>query len=377
MKEKIRRQRYLIDYTVSSLRRRPAKNLFLLFAYTLIVFLLASIMMFTAGLRQEATTILKASPEIVIQKLVAGRHALIPESYLEKVNAIRGTTAPHGRLWGYFYDPAVQANYTLMAAPHKALDENEIAIGAAIARSRDLGIGDYLSFRSSSGIPTSFKVVEILTRNSEIVSADLLLMNEESWRHFFGVQSGYYTDLVMGVRNSKEITKVAEKILLALPDTRPILREEILRTYDSIFNWRQGIAFVIFSVAILAFIIFAWDKASGLSAEERREIGVLKATGWDTKDIMRMKIWEGSLISVSAFFIGYLMAYAHVMFSDAVIFTQTIKGWSTLYPQFTLTPAVDLLQIATLFFFTVFPYTAATLTPVWQAATTDPDQVMR
>jgi len=25
----------------------------------------------------------------------------------------------------------------------------------------------------------------------------------------------------------------------------------------------------------------------------------------------------------------------------------------------------------------VFPYTAATLTPVWQAATTDPDQVMR
>lgn len=48
-----------------------------------------------------------------------------------------------------------------------------------------------------------------------------------------------------------------------------------------------------------------------------------------------------------------------------------------LYPRFRLIPYVDGLQVATLFFFTVFPYTVATLIPIWRAATTDPDAVMR
>ena len=48
-----------------------------------------------------------------------------------------------------------------------------------------------------------------------------------------------------------------------------------------------------------------------------------------------------------------------------------------LYPRFELMPVIDGFQVATLFFFTVFPYAAATLVPIWRAAITDPDSVMR
>jgi len=34
---------------------------------------------------------------------------------------------------------------------------------------------------------------------------------------------------------------------------------------------------IILFVAVISFVIFAWDKASGLAAEEKREIGILKA----------------------------------------------------------------------------------------------------
>ena len=54
-----------------------------------------------------------------------------------------------------------------------------------------------------------------------------------------------------------------------------------------------------------------------------------------------------------------------------------LKGWAVLYPRFELTPVIDGFQVATLFFFTVFPYAAATLVPIWRAAITDPDSVMR
>ena len=377
MNQLIQKQRYLIDFTLASLFRRPGKNLGLLLIYTLIVFMLASVMLFTHALRTEARIILQGSPEIIVQKMTAGRHDLIPADYLEKMGRIRGVVGKHGRLWGYFYDPAVKANYTLMVPRDRTLQGDEIVIGATIARTRGVGLGDYLSFRSFDGRPFSFKVAEVLDEASELVSADLVLLNEEQYRDFFGIAEGYYTDLVLKVRNQNELRKIAEKLTLKLPDTRPILKEEILRTYDAVFNWRQGIVFVLLAGAVLAFIIFAWDKASGLSAEERREIGILKAIGWETSDVLRMKFWEGGIISFSAFMLGYLGAYAHVFLASAGLFEPVLKGWAVLYPEFHPLPVVDGLQVATLFFFTVFPYTVATIIPIWRTAITDPDQVMR
>jgi len=48
-----------------------------------------------------------------------------------------------------------------------------------------------------------------------------------------------------------------------------------------------------------------------------------------------------------------------------------------LYPEFRLVPFLDGPQLATLFFFTVFPYMVATIIPIWRASITDPDAVMR
>ncbi|RCX33306.1 ABC transporter permease [Thioalbus denitrificans] len=377
MKTLILRQKYLIDFTLSSLKRRLAKNLGLLLVYTLIVFLLASVMLFTHSLRREAGIILESSPEVILQRLVAGRHDLMPAEYLDRIGRIRGVTRKAGRLWGYFYDPAVQANYTLMVPRDRELGRQEVVIGAGIARTRGVDVGDFLTFRSSGGRAFSFRVVDILDADSELVNADLLLVSEGTYRDFFGIPADRFTDIVLQVRNPSEVRKVAEKLTVLLPDARPILREEILRTYDSIFSWRQGIVFVLLGGSILAFVIFAWDKASGLSAEEKREIGILKAIGWETSDVIRMKFWEGSIVSLTAFLLGFILAYLHVFYGQAALFEPVLKGWAVLYPSFNPVPFVDGLQVATLFFFTVFPYTVATIIPIWRASITDPDAVMR
>ncbi|MBS1125907.1 MAG: hypothetical protein H6Q98_845, partial [Nitrospirae bacterium] len=47
----IEKQRNVIDFTLSSLARRKGKNIALLLVYTLLVFLLASVMFFTHALR--------------------------------------------------------------------------------------------------------------------------------------------------------------------------------------------------------------------------------------------------------------------------------------------------------------------------------------
>ena len=66
MRTWIEKQKALIDFTLSSLVRRKLKNLGLLLVYTLIVFILASVMLFTHALRHEAAQVLKNSPEVIV-----------------------------------------------------------------------------------------------------------------------------------------------------------------------------------------------------------------------------------------------------------------------------------------------------------------------
>lgn len=408
----VEKQRYIIDFTVSSLLRRKVKNIGLLVLYTLIVFILASTMFFTYAIKREAAFILEGSPEIVVQNLVAGRHDLLPVSYLEQIKSIRGVANVESRLWGYFYDSLVGANYTLMTPPqnqdsHKnqgittvvqndsgdphasheahALFEYEgielkpgtLIIGNGVARMRAIGKGDYMPFMAADGQIMNMKIVSTLSSVSELVSSDLILMPEADLRKLFGISPDKVTDAIVTVRNPSEIQTVAGKIKKRIHSARPIIRDEILRTYSSIFNWRGGMMIVIFSAAVLAFVIFAWDKASGLSAGERQEIGILKAVGWETGDVIQMKFWEGAIVSLSAFLGGVILAYIHVFFTGSAIFEPALKGWSSLYPNFKLTPFINAEQLTTLFFLTVIPYTVATIVPTWRAATIDPDSAMR
>lgn len=373
----LEKQRHLIDFTLASLGRRKTKNIGLLLAYTLLVFVLASLTLFTHALRSEASFVLAGSPEVILQRMVAGRHDLIPPDYIEKIGRIRGVQKKEGRLWGYYYDTVLNANYTFMARSADEVADGYIMVGNALARERGLTAHNTISFRSYSGKLFTFEVSAVLSPDSELLSADLVLLSENDFRRFFEYPAGHFTDIALSVANPQEVRNIAAKLSSALPDSRPILREEVLRTYQSVFDWREGIVLTVLAGAILAFAILAWEKASGLSAEEKREIGILKAIGWETGDVIRMKTWEGLLISLTAFLLGFIAAYVHVFHFDAAVFEPVLKGWSVLYPRFTLVPTVDGLQIATLFFFTVFPYTAAVLVPIWRAAITDPDAVMR
>jgi ABC-type lipoprotein release transport system permease subunit len=264
-----------------------------------------------------------------------------------------------------------------MVPENLPLGDEEITVGAGIARTLFVARGKTMRFRSYDGKPLSFLVKGVLSPESELISCDLILISKAGFSRLFGMSPGNATDLTVTVLNKKEIPTIAAKIVETFPDTRAISRDEILRTYDAVFDWRGGIVLALLASAVLAFLIFVWDKAAGLSAEEKREIGILKAIGWETADVLQMKFWEGLAVSLSSFLAGVILAYFHIFSFSATLFAPVLKGWSTLYPDFTLTPFINAYQIAILGSFTVLPYTVATIIPSWRAATIDPDAVMR
>lgn len=373
----IERQRYFLDFAIASLLRRKGKNLSLALVYAAMVFLFTSVLFFADAIRKEAAAVLKETPEMVIQRSMAGRHDLIPVDYGDAIREIRGVTDVRPRLWGYYYHQASASSFTVTATAEFNLEDGEAAVGNGVLRTWGTIRDNALYLRGHDGTPVALKVKTALKAETDLVAADLILVTESAFRRIFGVPEGFATDMAARIRNPREALTIAEKVFTRLPDTRPVLKEDILRTYAAIFDWRSGYIIVQLFGAMLAFLIFAWDKATGLTGEERSEIGILKALGWGTADILLLKFWEGLCISLSAFLAGVAAAYVHVFFSSAPLFEHALKGWSVLYPSFKLHPDIDAFQVAAVFALTVFPYSIMTIVPAWKVSVTEPDAAMR
>jgi ABC-type lipoprotein release transport system permease subunit len=378
----------ILEYALSSLWRRRHKSAAIVLVYAFTIAVLGSVLLLTEALRTEASRLLAAAPELIVQNLRAGRHELIPIDYAERIRAIPGVSSVRPRTWGYYYDALTGANYTLLGLAEEPEDltlvagrfpssPGEIAIGAGVARARQAEAGDEMVLGDGGSDGAAFTVVGVFRAEADLLTHDLVVFREEELRAFFAFPSDRATDIAVQVHNPQEVETVAGKIKSLFPDSRPITRTEMARTYDAVFNWRSGILLTLFASALIAFCILAWDKATGVSAEERREIGILKAVGWETGDILELKFWEGAAVSLSAFLLGLTAAMLHVFHGGAALLRPVLQGWSVLFPPLRPVPTIDLYQIFILGFLTVAPYVACTVVPSWKAAVTDPDSVMR
>jgi len=379
----------ILEYAISSLWRRKYKNLSIIVVFAFTISVLASILLLTHSLRVEATHILQDAPDVVVQRLVAGRHDLIPTDLVESFEGIPGVGRVRPRYWGYYYDAITGGNYTLLGLDEEIPPDLDLlqgalptspwtcAIGAGVSEARLVGIGQELILIDSGNIGVAFDVVGVFRSESDILTNDLVVFRNQDLIDFFGFPDGRATDITVEVYNDNEVSTVASKIKREHPETRPITKKEIIRTYDAVFNWRSGMMLTVFFSALIAFCILAWDKATGISAEEKKEVGILKAIGWGTSDVLELKFWEGLVISSTSFLAGLIAALLHVFFLGASFLAPVIKGWSVIFPDFRFTPYLGLYQVFVMGFLTVVPYIASTILPSWKTAITDPEEVMR
>ncbi len=325
---------------------------------------------------QEAVASLRGAPEIMVQRLSAGRHGLTAVSAATPFLRIAGVQGVRARLWAYHNDSARGETLVLRVTENSRLGEREATAGAELLRRRDLGIGSVLRLGGPAGEPIALSIMGVAETVTALESAAVVNVSETAFRLITGMPEGQATDIVLRVRNTRELPTIAEKISRIHPDARPIIRDELVRTYTSVFNWRSGILVAALLLPIMAFIVFSWDKAAALSTDERREIGILKGIGWETGDVILLKLYEAFAVSLAAFCVGTFLATA-ALIAPRLFGLPALLGWSVLYPEFRPAIAVGAYQVTTLFFLTVFPYLVTTVIPAWRAATTDPDAVMR
>lgn len=384
----MRRQFALLDFALGGLFRRRQKTLGLVLGLAFVVFPLSATLFVTDGLRAEYEAGVSAMPDLLVQSVVAGRPALVDQSHLETIEHLPGVRSARARVWGYLFFAGISANVTVVGAAQPPSEDAslergrapsapaEVALGSALADLLGVEPGNDVAL-VSAGTLHVLRVVGLFRSDSGLWTADVMWLTDQGARQLLGIPSGTSTDLALELTTMDEAKVIAKKIAEILPTARVLDRRRLARTYALTFGRRSGLLSVLFLPSLFAFLLLAWDRLSGLGRTEIAEIGVLRAVGWETGDVLTSRLWESFLVATTGSVLGLVVAYGYVFFLHAPGLADAIFGWSLLYPHFELTPQVDVLQLISLLSMVVVPFAAVSLVPTWRAATLDPDDAVR
>jgi ABC-type lipoprotein release transport system permease subunit len=389
---------YLIQYAIDAILRSKSKSLFITIVFTFLTFLLTSVFFITNSIKHELNTTVDSLPQITVQKIKAGRHYDIDTSIVNEILEITGVQDAVARVWGYYYFENIGVNFTLVGINQyekqyknsfenivtkfdidKLSEDSSMLVGLGVQKAMHKGyyLQNYFNFIKPDGTLKRMNVAGTFDAQTQLESNDIIIMSKDDVREIFEMEDEMATDIVIKVANPDEIDTIVTKIKLLYPDTRIITNEALKVSYQNIFDYKSGIFLALFVVSLFTFFMIIYDKSSGLSSEEKREIGILKAIGWTVDDVLKEKFYESFIISFIAYLLGVLLAFIFVYLFQAPLLRDIFVGYSELKTTFELPFVFDFQTLFLVFFLSVPIYIAATIIPSWKTATLETDEAIR
>ena len=391
MKNKI--NLYLIEYAIGSIVRDRVKNIFITTIFILLITLLSSLFFVANSIKYELNATLDSLPQIIVQNIRAGRESDIALDTIDAIIEITGVEDVVGRVWGYYYFEHAGVNFTLVGLDKyesqykesfsKIVDDfemknNSMIVGKGVKEVMQRNFyKEYFNFIKNDGSLKKVEIAGSFDGDTILESNDVIVMSKSDIREIFDIDDSYATDLVVRVANEEEISTVASKIRLLYPNSRVITNEDLRVSYENLFNYKSGLFLALFIISIFTFFMIVYDKASGVSSEQKREIGILKAIGWRVDDILKEKFYEAFIVSFFAYVVGITISFFYVYVMNAPIIRDLFAGYSELKVTLELPFIVDMQTLFLVFFLSVPIYVGATIIPSWRVATLDADEVIR
>lgn len=384
---------FLIEYAMNSLLRQKGKNIFIMLVLTLLTTLLSSMFFIVNSMKYELNSTVDLLPQIVVENMKAGRHCDIETSKLEDILSITGVNNAYARVWGYYYFAKEEVYFTLVG-----IDEFETQYSHTYQKASEkldftkpsmlMGRGvrkllyksyykNYFNFIKPNGEIYKVNIAGVFDAQTNLESNDVIIMSQESVRTIFDMDENLATDIVVSVANKNEIPTVALKLQELFPQAKVVTKEQLKVSYENIFNYKSGIFLALFIISIFTFFIIIYDKASGLSSQEKREVGILKALGWRVEDVLTERFYESFILSFFSYVVGVSLSLFYVYILQAPLLKDVFIGYSNLKPEFHLPFIIDIQALFIVFFLSVPIYIASIIIPSWKIATLDADEVIR
>lgn len=390
----MRRRLALFDAAMRAMGRRRGRSLAVALALALTTALFSSTFFLAESLRRTSSALAEHAPSIVVSRTIAGRPATLREDVQPEIATILGVRTVRPRVWGYLYLAALEGNVTVMtlgegttaelALPSDPVElaAGEAIVGPGVARALGLREGDRIAFGAPGAAAEEagvrvLRAARVLGDDAALLANDVVLTTEADARAILDLPAGAVTDLAVEVFPPEETEVVAAEIVRLVPGARVTTRETSARVLELTFDARAGLLGAVLLPVLFAFLLLSWERLSGLSAEERHEIGVMKAVGWSTADVLALRVTESALVALAGATLGIAAAYVHVFFLGAPGLSDAMLGWSNLRPELALAPAFGIETLLGILAAVVLPFALVSAIPAWRASMLDPDRAMR
>ncbi|MDQ1280348.1 MAG: transporter permease, partial [Thermoproteota archaeon] len=263
-----------------------------------------------------------------------------------------------------------------------AQSDNSVVIGKAVASLLGVRVGSILSILTESNQPQRYNIVGIFNSESSIYSADMILMNLNEARVFFNMPEDKVTDILVYVSDVDSVTKptlvnYVARSISDLPNMRVVTKDVLLKAQETTYGDRSGFFSVVWYILLIAVAIIAFNQTVVVGHESKFEVGLLKALGFSTSDVIQIRLIESTILGVLAGAIGLTVGILYDVIFGAPVIRDFMMGWATLYPSFPVPVFISPQTVLFTFVVTIVPLLFATVIPSWLNATVDPDIAMR
>jgi ABC-type antimicrobial peptide transport system permease subunit len=113
-----------------------------------------------------------------------------------------------------------------------------------------------------------------------------------------GVSEGEVNQVYARLSDASRTDEIVKSLSTRLGKLSAVSQQSILQVMGGVSRVTARFSAAAGLLGALGGIALAWAALSGLMAERRREIGIMKAVGWRTRDIVRTFISESAILSV-------------------------------------------------------------------------------
>lgn len=397
----MKRSKNLLNYALNCVQRYRLRTAVILICLTVAASAFSAVAFMSDGLMKEGALSLKFAPDLTVQGISSGRQTLLSTNYVNKILAAApGVTGVAERVWGYGnvgntlivmvgvdLDNSGKTNQTL-AYPLESghfLDpqsNDTIVIGKGVAELLGASVGTELSILTESNQMKRYIIVGVFDSESSIYNADMILMNLNAARDFFNVPNDQVTDLMVYVSSVDAATKasivnVVARQIAELPTCRVLSKDLLLSAQEKTYGDRSGFFSIVWYVILISVALIAFNQTVVVGHESKFEVGLLKALGFSTSDVIQVRLVESLVLGTMAGAIGLTIGILYDGVLGAPVLSDFMLGWANLYPSFPVPFFISAQTVLFTFAVTIVPLLFATVIPSWLNATVDPDISMR
>ncbi len=347
------------------------------------------------AIKEEAGRSVDVGPDLLLSMDYGGRSGPISLDLLERVRQVDYVKRVVPRIIGRMYQgsklliavglPAEEipafASQIIQGRPIKPGERKVLLLGKGYvdyirSLGREMKPGGLVSLTDVTGNVWGYKLAGIFT--SQVVTLwnyDVIIMPFEDAQEYFGLE-GKATELMMYILPGYE-TAVFGELKFLSPFFRLQSKSLIHQYIQKGHRERQTIFSLLYIIIfVLAIPLISMLSVHGLT-ERRREVGILKASGWRTSDILELNFFENIILSLIGVAFAFIAAIVWVKLFNGFVISRLFISHEAFYPPFPVPAAFSFYLVVIALFLSVTITLVGSITSTWRTAVTPPADAMR